>query len=135
MASQEIRLTTNQAYDAMLDYLDKYYQANASDDVGSLLGSMMLLADEQPVDMALWSDWLEAINRIKPQRANAKNIKLTIDDAFNAMIDYLNEFCSRSQSSDIEELLRHMKASSDDFPPAEWQKSVKKFLNRKSHTH
>ena len=122
MASQEIRLTTNQAYDAMLDYLDKYYQANASDDVGSLLGSIMLLADEQPVEMALWSDWLEAINRIKPQRANAKNIKLTIDDAFNAMIDYLNEFCSRTQSSDIEELLKYMRARSGDFPCEEWQK-------------
>ena len=57
------RLTVDQAYAAMYEFLASQYEASGSDDIGVLLGSMSLLADGKPADPALRLDWLKAVDR------------------------------------------------------------------------
>lgn len=61
---EERMLNEKDAYKAMIIFLEKFYSISKSDDIGGLLGSMMLLKDEKPADSALWEDWLEAVQRI-----------------------------------------------------------------------
>lgn len=51
------KLSINQAYDAMFDFLEEHYNALQGDEVGSLLGSMSLMEDRKPLDPALWETW------------------------------------------------------------------------------
>lgn len=61
-------LSEKEAYKAMILFLEKYYFISKSDDIGSLLGSMMILEDGKPVDSALWYEWLESINQISKNK-------------------------------------------------------------------
>ena len=60
-------LTEKQAYDAMILFLDAWWQEGGkkSDDIAGLLGDMHpgLWADRSPNDPAMWSSWLDAIER------------------------------------------------------------------------
>lgn len=66
------KLTEKQAYFAMFAFLEAQYAVTKSDDIGSLLGSMAVLADGQPADPALQSDWGEAIARSLSGQVNAR---------------------------------------------------------------
>ncbi len=57
-------LTTEEAYAAMFRFLEEYYWATKSDDVGALLGSMSLLEDGSTADPAIRSEWLEVCRKI-----------------------------------------------------------------------
>lgn len=52
------KLTPAEAFQAMILFLEKYYEQTQADDIGALLGSLQLLEDGQPADPALWQDWL-----------------------------------------------------------------------------
>jgi len=58
-------LTETEAYEAMVAFLDKYYELTGADDIGGLLGSLRVIADGRPADPAMWQDWLEAIGKIR----------------------------------------------------------------------
>ncbi|MFD1610712.1 hypothetical protein ACFSCW_02730 [Sphingomonas tabacisoli] len=52
-------------YDAMRIFLEAYWQRGGctSDDLAALLGALQRIEnDGMPVDRAMWSDWLEAVN-------------------------------------------------------------------------
>lgn len=55
------KLNVLQAYNAMFHFLEIYYNRTESDDIGALLGSMSLLDDGKPADIAIWKDWNESI--------------------------------------------------------------------------
>ena len=57
-------LTTDQAYRAMLHFLELYYNSTHDDGVGALLGGMAILEDGKPADPALWAEWLKVISSI-----------------------------------------------------------------------
>ncbi|MCW5736951.1 MAG: hypothetical protein KIS73_22690 [Enhydrobacter sp.] len=54
-------LNEDQAYAAMYHFLEDFYRRTNSDDVGSLLSSMSLLADERPADPAIAKDWQRSV--------------------------------------------------------------------------
>lgn len=56
-------ITIEHAYKAMYLYLKELYEMTQSDDLAGFLGSMSMLDDGKPVDAAIWSDWLEAIDK------------------------------------------------------------------------
>jgi hypothetical protein len=60
----ETRLTTRQAYLAMFEFLRRCYERGPSDEIGGLLGGLSLLPDGGPADLAVASDWDEAIMAI-----------------------------------------------------------------------
>jgi hypothetical protein len=59
------KLTVLEAYKAMFYFLENLYKLTKSDDLGGVLGSMMLLEDESTADPAYWDDWLNAIKKIE----------------------------------------------------------------------
>lgn len=60
-------LTNIQSFAAMQRFLDQYYWATLSDDFGSMLGSLMFLVDNRPVDAAFQEDWQDSAKVIVPQ--------------------------------------------------------------------
>lgn len=67
----ETKITKEQAFLAMYAFLDEYYQATKSDDVGGLLGSMSLLSDGCSADPAIQQEWEEAIQKVMDGSVNA----------------------------------------------------------------
>lgn len=57
------KLTQKQAFVAMIEFLDNYYQQTQSDDIGALLGSLQLLEDGKPADPAMWHDWVQCVEK------------------------------------------------------------------------
>ncbi|MEK6733572.1 MAG: hypothetical protein AABY27_00490 [Pseudomonadota bacterium] len=64
MSKKTTMLNECEAYEAMFNFLEAYYNRTKSDDIGSLLGDLQLLDDKQPADPAAWRDWLEAIQNV-----------------------------------------------------------------------
>lgn len=57
-----------EAYKAMQIFLEEIYNRTSSDDIGSLLGDMIIQGDGNPSDIALWSDWINAIEKVKEEK-------------------------------------------------------------------
>lgn len=96
------RLTTFQAFNAMTNFLDTYYERTKSGDIGSLLGDMSFLQDGCTADPSAWEDWIDAIKTENP---------VTGLQAFKAMINFLDAYYKRTSSSseDLRKLLNKMK--------------------------
>lgn len=60
-----MKLNEKEAYQAMFIFLDHFYSATDSDEIGWLLGSMSFLEDGDTADPAMWGIWLESIEKIK----------------------------------------------------------------------
>ena len=45
-------------------FLEKIYNQTSSDDIGSLLGDMILLEDNSTMDAAIWNDWIESVKKL-----------------------------------------------------------------------
>lgn len=58
------KLTAEQAFKVMVIYLEGIYARTRSDDVGGLLGDLMLRADGTTADPAAWSDWLAGVKAV-----------------------------------------------------------------------
>lgn len=56
-------LSKKEAYLAMFAFLEERYEMTQSDDLGVLLGSMMLLDDGETADPAVWHEWCDAIEK------------------------------------------------------------------------
>jgi hypothetical protein len=56
-------VTVRDAFVAMINFLDEYYERTGADEIGMLLGGMSLLADDTPLDPAYKSEWLEAVKK------------------------------------------------------------------------
>ena len=58
-----------EAFKSMVLFLEGYYDRTHSNDVGSLLGDMILLDDGTTADTAAWIDWLECVEKTKKNNA------------------------------------------------------------------
>jgi hypothetical protein len=58
-----ITITSEQAYAAMYDFLEDYYNRGHSDEIGGMLGGMSLLGDGGTADPAVRSHWQRALQR------------------------------------------------------------------------
>ena len=63
MSSPE-RLSTDEAFKVMINFLEKYYIRTGSDDIASILSDVRLLEKEKTSDPAAWSDWIDSVNKI-----------------------------------------------------------------------
>lgn len=62
-----MRMTTDQAFDAMKIFLEKYWESTGkSDELGLLLSRLdnSFTISGQPHDPALWDRWLEICQRV-----------------------------------------------------------------------
>ena len=70
------QVSPEQAFLAMFSFLEDYYNRTGSDDVGSLLGSMSLMDNGKPMDIAMWHEWLECISKSQSGHIDA-NMQIT----------------------------------------------------------
>lgn len=124
-------LTLEQAYCAMIDYLDKYYFKTYADDIGDLLGGMVFLKDGSTADPAAWADWLRAVDKVKPFQDihENTNIFLTIFESYTAMINFLENYAHLTHSEETRTLIDEKMILKDDKPVDidnwnEWMRSV-----------
>jgi hypothetical protein len=61
-------LTKEQAFKAMAIFLERFYERTQSDDVGGLLGDMMLRKNGTTADPAAWEDWMKSVQKITAQK-------------------------------------------------------------------
>ena len=74
MENLEKKLTIDEAYDAMIDYLEGYYDRTThSGEVGSLLSGMYILeSDNKSFDSAAQEDWSESVDKILNQKPRVR---------------------------------------------------------------
>ena len=60
-SDQKDLLECSQAYRAMVCFLEKMYKSTGSDDIGALLGEMMVLSDGCTADPAIFEEWKESL--------------------------------------------------------------------------
>lgn len=58
------RVSVDDAYRAMFEFLEGYLERTRADEIGALLGCMNLAGDGQPMDPAIWDDWMEAVRKV-----------------------------------------------------------------------
>lgn len=61
-------MTKEEAYMAMVYFLEEFYERTGSDDVGGLLGGMILTDHEQTMDPAIWHDWIHAVKKMESEQ-------------------------------------------------------------------
>lgn len=72
----ESKLTELQAFNAMVKFLEGYYERTSSDDVGSLLSEMLFLQDGMTADPAAWHDWMEAVEKVLKEKDSRSFLEL-----------------------------------------------------------
>ncbi|MCO7125898.1 hypothetical protein NIE88_08945 [Sporolactobacillus shoreicorticis] len=60
-----MKLNEKEALKVMINFLDNYYNQTKADDIAVLLGSLTLLDDGKPTDVAMWGEWLDALHKVK----------------------------------------------------------------------
>ena len=58
-------LTVQEAYLAMVFYLENLYKLTKSDDLGGFLGDLLFDLDGGTMDPAAWADWLDAVKKVQ----------------------------------------------------------------------
>ena len=62
------KLTAQQAFEAMVCFLEDYYHRTNSEGVGALLGSLYRIEeDEMLADPAIWDDWMMCVRSVLDQ--------------------------------------------------------------------
>lgn len=54
-------MTNKQAFRAMVYFLERHFERTKSDDIGALLGDLLVLEDGMTADPAAWPEWLECV--------------------------------------------------------------------------
>ncbi|OMG82923.1 hypothetical protein BIZ92_30170 [Achromobacter xylosoxidans] len=65
MTSGEDCLALQEAYLAMFEFMAQLYQRTGSDEVGSVLGDLSMLADGTIADPAAWGDWMRCVENAR----------------------------------------------------------------------
>jgi hypothetical protein len=67
-------LSTNEAYKAMVLFLDNYWRLGGknSDELAGLLGSLAILPDGSSADPALMEDWKRCVNEVLTRKTPSK---------------------------------------------------------------
>lgn len=66
---ENVSLTIEEAYSAMLCFLEDTLTRIKSDDLASLLGDMDINKfNNKPMDPALWNDWTKAVGKVIDQK-------------------------------------------------------------------
>lgn len=66
------KLTQLQAFQAMVKFLEGFYERTSSDDVAVLLGGMQMFPDGGTFDPAAWEDWIDAVNEVLKENQEKK---------------------------------------------------------------
>ena len=68
MDASTATLTVEQAYRAMLLFLEKEYTLTESSDLADLLSGYQMDSHGHTGDPAVWDEWMEAVGKVKASR-------------------------------------------------------------------
>jgi hypothetical protein len=69
MEPEDNRMTAEQAYQAMLAFLQREVELTESSDLADLVSEYRLGADGRPRDPSLWEEWMEAVRQVQDARS------------------------------------------------------------------
>jgi hypothetical protein len=79
------KLSDRQAFEAMVLFLEGFYERTQSDQVGGLLSDMMAFAGGETADPAAWGDWLECVQKVlTSDRSFPTPLSATLRDVFSS---------------------------------------------------
>ena len=130
---------------SVVDYLDTFYDKTQSVDIGGLASEMSLLSDGGFADPAAQEDWNDSVNKILDKNPNnRKNFELSgnrlnIEQAYEAMTDFLDGYRDKTTSVDVANMLSDMKlvksgTSADPEAWNEWNDAVEMVLKKNSES-
>ena len=134
MQNEEKMLTVDDAYDATYDYLEKFYQKTNSDDVLTIVCDMLLLGDGRPKDVAIESDWSEALNKFLDQNPDIRQNfelagkKISTKQAYQVMINFLDTYDYFKEIVAMVSKMRGVQVDAEAWN--NWLKSVDKILDQ-----
>jgi hypothetical protein len=64
MSAADNTMTVEQAYRAMLAFLEREVDLTESSDLADLVSEYKIGADGRPRDPALWKEWMEAVGKV-----------------------------------------------------------------------
>jgi len=105
--TMERRLTKLQAYNAMIKFLDEYYEETSADFVDLMRGVMSFLPGGETIHRIYWIDWGIAVKKTLLEKNSLKRldkilgISITESQAFNAMAKFLKNYYTRGPDPDI----------------------------------
>ncbi len=109
-----------QAFNAMTNFLDLFYNQTKSDDIGSLLGDMSFISDGATADPAAWYDWVNIVTTY--EFLDSKN-------SFNAMKQFVTDYGARTNSEDINKWLSSLYPQNKDVWST-WISCINEVLNQ-----
>jgi len=68
MSAADNTMTVEQAYRAMLAFLQREVELTESSDLADLVSEYKLGADGRARDPALWEEWLEAVGKVRTDK-------------------------------------------------------------------
>jgi len=104
-----MNLSEKNAYRAMIIFLEDIYVETRLDDLGGLLGGLLLLPEGSSADPAAFFEWKEIIS--SNQKLKKNNDKLNTKDFYEAVCNFLELYTSRTFSPEIERLIKNMKCT------------------------
>jgi len=61
----KLNFTEEEVFEAMILFLEKYYEKTNSDDIGGLLSDLLHIDYGATADPAAWYDWQECLEKVK----------------------------------------------------------------------
>ena len=58
------KLTEQQAFEAMVRFLEGIYDRTQSDDIGALLSNLLIAETNETADPAAWEDWMNSVQTV-----------------------------------------------------------------------
>ena len=124
-------LTIEDAYDSSQYFIEKCWNKTNSFDSGIIASEMTLFADDRPFDSAVWDDWFEALNTIKPNEdLNLQTTQLTIDEAYFTMVAFLEIYCNLGAEDDFKTFVGSLKTKTSTIVTwQDWLDSIQEITN------
>ncbi len=101
---QEKKVTTLQAYNAVMKFLDFYFSEINSGYIAVLLSGMAFVDEETTADPAVWEDWTESLETKE---------KISATQAYNAMLKFLHIYFGWCTPENVEKKFAKLKLSKD----------------------
>lgn len=112
-----IQLDNETAYNAMFNFLDKYWERTKDSELGGLLGTMSpkLFAGGKPIDPVMHKNWKQIFDK-----ANLSDGKATIDECLNMMRLFI-DFQEANFSINLEDLKKILREGASDKEGQIWK--------------
>lgn len=91
------------------------------------------MADDRPLDGAMWEDWFEALGTVKPnQELNLETTCLTLDEAYSTMIVFLEIYCNLGAEDAFKEFVKSLKTKTATMVTwQDWLDSIKEITSHR----